>query len=416
MDFGLEKLDLLTGTDKHYIIREEAKMKKRLLATLLACAMTATLLAGCGGGTDDAAETATETTEETTDAAETEEAAEETTDAAETEETAEETTETADTHVNYNDIKEELGAIPAAAKDMSFNIGFCGKAFENEFWRMEKEGMEAAAAALQELGLDVTATAQSAAGESDVQGQETVMKAMSNGDYDALMVAPIADSNLTAAIEAAQEAGIPMTYVNDKDANVDLPEVVADHKGTAEMAAEWIAQKIGGTGQVAVIQGLPTAEAARLRTDCFVEYMEANYPDIEVVSRQNADWDRTKAKDIATTIIQNNPEIKAFYANNDTMAMGVLEAVKEQDLLGKVLIVGTDGTSEALDSIKAGELSATINCFPYYQAQVALEMLVRTLAGQEVPEKIYSPLAIIDSDNCNTDNEEIIGWTGFAVE
>ena len=122
------------------------------------------------------------TTEETTDAAETEEttdaAAEETTDAAETEDAAE-TAETADTHVRYDDIKEELGAIPAAAKDMTFNIGFCGKAFENEFWRMEKEGAEAAAAALQELGLDVTVTAQSAAGESDVQGQETVMKAMS---------------------------------------------------------------------------------------------------------------------------------------------------------------------------------------------------------------------------------------------
>ena len=115
MDFGLEKLDLLTGTDKHYIIREEAKMKKRLLATLLACAMTATLLAGCGGGTDDAAETATETTEETTDAAETEETAEETADAAETEEAAEETAEAADEHVRYDDIKAELGAIPAAA-------------------------------------------------------------------------------------------------------------------------------------------------------------------------------------------------------------------------------------------------------------------------------------------------------------
>ena len=140
-----------------------------------------------------------------------------------------------------------------------------------------------------------------------------------------------------------------MTYVNDKDANVDLPEVVAYHKETAEMAAEWIATKLGGTGKVAVIQGLPTAEAARLRTDCFVDYMEANYPDIEVVAQQNADWDRTKAKDIATTIIQNNPDIGAFYANNDTMAMGVLEAVKEADLLGKVLVVGTDGTTEALD-------------------------------------------------------------------
>ena len=255
---------------------------------------------------------------------------------ADTEEPAE-TEEPADTEapaasnefVKYNDIKESLGGIPAAAKDMTFNIGFCGKAFENEFWRMEKEGTEAAAEALKALGLDVTITAQAAAGgEMDVQGQESVMKAMSNGDYDAIIVAPIADTNLTAAIEAAVEKDIPMIYCNDKDANVDLPVVGADHKDTAELAAQWIAEKIGEEGQVAVIQGLPTAEAARLRTDCFVDYMKANYPNIEVVAQQNADWDRTKAKDAASVILKQYPDLKAIYANNDTMAMGVLEAVK----------------------------------------------------------------------------------------
>lgn len=381
-------------------------MKKKLLATLLACAMTATLLAGCGSKTEAPAEAPAETEAPAEEEAE-----------APAEEAEAPAEETAQEFVKYNDIKETLGAIPAAAKDMSFNIGFCGKAFENEFWRMEKEGTEAAAKALQDLGLDVTVTAQAAAGgETDVQGQESVMKAMSNGDYDGIIVAPISDSNLTAAIEAAVEKGIPMTYCNDKDANVDLPVVGADHKDTAELAAQWIADKIGGEGQVAVIQGLPTAEAARLRTDCFVEYMNANYPNVEVVAQQNADWDRTKAKDAAAVILKQYPDLKAIYANNDTMAMGVLEAVKELDLLGKCLVVGTDGTSEALESVKAGELSATINDFPYFQSQVAVEMLVRTLAGQEVPKYIYSPHAVVDGDNCNLTNEEILGWTGFAVE
>ena len=182
---------------------------------------------------------------------------------------------------------------------------------------------------------------------------------------------------------------------------MDLPIVGADHKDTAELAAEWIATKIGGKGQIAVVQGLPTAEAARLRTDCFVDYIKANYPDIEVVATQNADWDRTKAKDVSATILKQYPDLKAIYANNDTMAMGVLESVKEADLLGKCLVVGTDGTSEALDSVKAGELSATINDFPFYQSQVAAEMLVRKLSGQDVPEKIYSPHAVVDADNCN---------------
>ena len=318
-------------------------------------------------------------------------------------------------YVKYNDVKEELGAIPKEALDLDLKIAFCGKAFENEFWRMEKEGAEAAAEAFKEIGINLDMTVSAANGEMDVQGQETLLKGMINEGYDGIMVAPISDSNLTSALEEGVEAGIPFIYVNDKDANVDLPIVGADHADTAHLAAQWIADKIGGEGEVAVIQGLPTAEAARLRTDCFVEYINENYPDITVVAQQNADWDRTKAKDVATTIIKQYPDLKAIYANNDTMAMGVLEAVKEADKMDSILMVGTDGTSEALESIKAGELSATINDFPYFQSQVAEEMLIRRAAGQEVPDYIYSPHAVVDADNCNLSNEEILGWTGFQI-
>lgn len=317
--------------------------------------------------------------------------------------------------VKYNDIKEELGGIPKEAEGLELKMAFCGKAFENEFWRMEKEGAEAAAEAFKDLGINLDMTIQAANGEADVQGQETLLKGMINEGYDGIIVAPISDSNLTAALEEGVEEGIPFIYVNDKDANVDLPIVGADHADTACLAAEWIAGKIGGEGEVAVVQGLPTAEAARLRTDCFVEYLAENYPDITVVAQQNADWDRTKAKDVATTILKQYPDLKAIYANNDTMAMGVLEAVKEADRMDSVLTVGTDGTSEALASIAAGELSATVNDFPFFQSQCALEMLIRRAAGQEVPDYIYSPHAVVDSENCNLTNEEILGWTGFQL-
>ena len=373
-------------------------MKRKIIASLLALSMVAVMFVGCGSSDDS------------TDGSVAEDTTEDGGDALANNRTAD------DEYQAYWDVEEELGDLPAEVTDLSVKIGFCGKAFENEFWRMEKEGTEEAQAAFQELGIDVTIEAQSAAGESDEQGQETVLKAMINGDYDALIIAPISDSNLTSALEEAVEAGIPMTYNNDMDANVtSIPAVAADHKDTAEKCCQWIAEQIGEEGQVAVVQGLPTAEAARLRTDCFVEYAEANYPNIEVVAQQNADWDRTKAKDVAATIIKQYPDLKAIYANNDTMAMGVLEAVKEANKLGEILVVGTDGTSEALESIKAGELSATMNDFPYYQSQVSCEMLLRRLAGQEVPTAIYSPHAIVDSSNCNEENADILGWTGWAV-
>ena len=148
-------------------------------------------------------------------------------------------------YVKYNDVKEELGAIPKEALDLELKMAFCGKAFENEFWRMEKEGAEAAAAAFQELGIKLDMTVQAANGEADVQGQETLLKGFINEGYDGIMVAPISDSNLTSALEEGVEAGIPFIYVNDKDANVDLPIVGADHEDTAHLAAQWIADKIG---------------------------------------------------------------------------------------------------------------------------------------------------------------------------
>lgn len=367
-------------------------------------------LTACANNTTPTGTTAASTAAASTEAASTEAAS---TAAASAAAATSEGTGSSKTYVKYWDAEESLGDIPNPGK--ALNIGFTAKALENEFWRMEKEGAEAGAKALTDAGLNVKMTVQAAAGESDQEGQTAVLNSMLNAGYDGIMVAPISDSNLTEALTSASTQGIPVTYVNDKDANVDLPIVGADHKDTAEIAAEWIAKKIGGSGTVAVVQGLPTAEAARLRTECFVDYMKKNYPNITIVATQNADWDRTKAQDVASTILTQYPDLNAFYANNDTMAMGVLEAVKAANLLGKCLVVGTDGTSEALNSIKAGELSATVNDFPYYQSQVALEMLVRKIAGQDVPKYIYSPHAIVDSSNSNQSDEEILGWKGFTV-
>jgi D-allose transport system substrate-binding protein len=78
-----------------------------------------------------------------------------------------------------------------------------------------------------------------------------------------------------------------------------------------------------------------------------------------LVASQPADWDRAKALDVTTNILQRNPDLKAIYAANDTMALGALQAVKNADKLGKILVVGTDGAPEAIDSVKHHELTAT---------------------------------------------------------
>jgi ribose transport system substrate-binding protein len=153
---------------------------------------------------------------------------------------------------------------------------------------------------------------------------------------------------------------------------------------------------------------MPKAFAARQRTLGFKTWMANHYPNIKVVAEQNADWDRNRARELTATWIKNFPNLKGIFCNNDTMALGVAEAVKES---GKnILVVGVDGIGEAYDSIRKGEMSATVDSFPFYKAQIALECGLRILGGQKLPRVIWTPQALIDSTNVNTPAADIIQW------
>lgn len=321
-----------------------------------------------------------------------------------------------DKAVGYNDLKQSLAAIDTSKINQPLRVGFVAKALENEFWRMEKEGAEDAGAALRALGLNITVDVRAAQGEADELGQLAVLNDMVNKKYDAIMVSPISDGNLLPGVEKAMDSEIPMVVVNDAFMPQIRTTVGAWHLEGAELAAEWVAQKIGGKGEVAIVQGLPKNEAARIRTEGFAAYIEKHYPEIKIVGKQNADWDRTKAKEVADIWLRQFPNLKAIYANNDTMAMGVLEAVRGVNKVGQILVVGCDGTSEALDSVAAGELSATVNNFPFYMSQIGLEMVLRQLAGEEVPKVIYSPQVVIDKGNYHLSDAELINWTGFNLK
>lgn len=320
-----------------------------------------------------------------------------------------------DAAVQYEEIYELLGPIPKV--DQELNFGYVCKAFENEFWRMQKEGAETAAQVLKEQhGLNISIDVRSAQGETDEQGQLAVLSDMVNKNYDGILCSPISEGNLLPGVEQAIKQNIPLTVVNDAFMPQIKTTVGAWHLQAAELAAEWVNEKIGGKGQVAIVMGLPKAPPARTRTEGFENWFKVNNPDVEVVAIENADWDRMKAKDIVDIWMKQYPDLKAIYANNDTMAMGALEAVKAAGRLGECLVVGTDGTSEARESIKAGELSATVDSFPFYMSQIGVEMLIRRIAGQDVPKVVYSPQAVIDSTNVDVEPSELINWTGFKVE
>jgi ribose transport system substrate-binding protein len=170
-------------------------------------------------------------------------------------------------------------------------------------------------------------------------------------------------------------------------------------KDNGVRAARWFIKNKPDGGKVAVIEGQAGVYAAVQRTAGFKETMSAEGKGFTVVASVPGDWDRQKSYDAATNIIQQNPDIVGFYCNNDGMALGVVEAVKAANKLAQINVIGTDGISDAYASIKAGELTATVDSFPVLTGEVAMEVALRLQAGQKLPRVVATPQALVTKDN-----------------
>ena len=261
--------------------------------------------------------------------------------------------------VDYYDLRDELGAVPAFDEALTF--GGVAKAFENEYWRTLKTGMETAAAKFSEAGISLNVVMRSALGEGDQTGQLNIVNDMINRQYDAILVSPITDANLVPGVEDALGAGIPVVNVNDGIVAIAPNFVGPNAYENGVHAARYVGEQLNGEGNVTIVTGMSGAFAARQRTAGFAETLAAEYPNINVVDTQTANWSRDEARTLAntwfTTYDGSTPEktLDAIFCNNDTMALGVAEADLGNDSVDPI-IVGVDGSQKHMQQSETEEL------------------------------------------------------------
>lgn len=290
------------------------------------------------------------------------------------------------------------GIVSAQDSDGEVRIAAVLKTLANPYWVAMKDGIEARAA---ELGVEVTV--QAATDESAIDEQTTILQTMSGQDFTCFLVAPITGTNLIQPLVDITQAGLPIVNVDapfDQEAvdaaGVELVTYIASRNEVAgQVAAEQMIEQLGGSGQIALIQGLPGDGSSIARIDGF----KAAAGDLEIVAEEAADWDRETALNVADAIIQANPDIDGFYAANDGMALGVQQAVNNNELMGEVLVYGTDGVDDALQSIAAGQLAGTASQYPYAIGEMGVESCVAIAQGADVPPFIESPIALITAEN-----------------
>lgn len=293
--------------------------------------------------------------------------------------------------IDWSQLDGKYGSVPKPAAGT--RVGGVVKTMINEYWRSLAKGYETEAAA---FGVQVQA--QGTQNEEDQLGQLSLAQNMLSQGYSALLLSPITNSNLQPAVEEADKQHVPVVDVDDAvfpDAAHFVGNVQTDN---GVRAARWFIEHRPEGGKVAVVEGLAGSYAAKYRTAGFVDTISKSGK-FTVVASVPGNWDRQKSYEAASTLLDQHPDLIGFYCNNDGMALGVLEAAKAAKDLGKVAVIGTDGWSDALKSIKAGELTGTIDSFPEVTGEIAVDVALRLIAHQDLPRVVTTPQALITKDN-----------------
>ena len=235
--------------------------------------------------------------------------------------------------------------------------------------------------------------------EEKIENQLNQIENFIASGVDALIVLP-QDTATTAQItQKAKAANIPLVYVNRRPSELPkgVPYVGSDSLVAGQLEMEQLAKLSNHQGNVAILQGDPTQEAAQQRTKgC--EEVAAKY-NMKVVFNQTGLWARDKGLALAENLIQSGQQVDVICANNDEMALGAINAFENAGMLDKVVVGGVDATGDALNAMAAGKLEVTVFQDAKGQGQAGVDTAIKMVNGEEVPDIINVPYQLVTPEN-----------------
>lgn len=270
------------------------------------------------------------------------------------------------------------------AKDGELKIGFSISTLNNPFFVTLNEGAKEKAA---ELGASLTIIdAQDNAAKQASDVEDLIQQGV-----DLIMINPTDSEAVVSAVQSANNAGIPVITVDrNAEGGEVLSHIASDNAAGGELAAEYLVELIGQGTKVAELEGISGSSAARDRGAGF-NLIAAEQ--LDVVSKQTANFNRSEGLTVMENILQGYPDIKGVFAHNDEMALGALEAIK---VSGKdIVVIGFDATDDAVNSVENGELAGTVAQKPELIGQTAIETAVQALEGNDVEDFIPVELELV---------------------
>jgi ribose transport system substrate-binding protein len=294
---------------------------------------------------------------------------------------------------------EEAPAEEAAAEGDGIYIPVISKGFQHQFWQAVESGAQQAAA---DLGVEITFEGPET--EAMVDRQIEMLQAALAKDPDAICFAALDTQAAIPLLEEANSRGIPIVgFDSGVDSDIPVATAATDNLAAAALAADKMAELIGGSGKGAVLVHDQTSRTGIDRRDGFLNQMEAQYPDIEIVNVDYGAGDQLRSTDIAKAVMQANPDLDGYFGANEGSIIGVLNAVTELGREGEIVVIGYDAGAQQMEAIRSGVEAGAITQNPVGIGYKCVEAAVMAINGEEVEEVIDTGFFWYDASNIDSD-------------
>jgi ribose transport system substrate-binding protein len=262
----------------------------------------------------------------------------------------------------------------------------------NPFFQNVRVGAENAARQLGAKVIQYVPTKPDSIPEQMSQVEDVIVK-----KPDAIVFTPVDYKALIPSVEKMNAAGIPVVNVTDHMAGGKLVSYVGiDDYKVGLATGQALVKALGGKGNVVIIEGVKGSLSNQDRTRGLIDAIKAA-PDMKLLATQPGNFQRLNALQVMENMMQSFPQIDGVLAANDAMATGAIEALEAANR--KAIVVGINGTKEAVDAVKAGKLLASGQADPFMQGCLATTIAIRHLRKQAVPTEMFLKPSVIDKSN-----------------
>jgi ribose transport system permease protein len=234
--------------------------------------------------------------------------------------------------------------------------------------------------------------------QNDASQQVNQVQNFAGQGMKSIIINPVDSDAAAPAAKAAERVRIPVIAADRTVNGAAIAQLVAsDNVAGGRDAARRLARELGGRGKIAIIQGQAGTSASRERGQGFQEGIR-EFPGIQVVAKQPADFDRTKGLDVMTNLMQSEPDLNGVFAENDEMALGAVKALGAK--AGRqVKVVGFDGTPDGIKAVQAGTMNATVAQQPRLLGRMAVQSAVQAAEGERLGATSMVPVKMATREN-----------------